>query len=1149
MKNNIFLRSENSIQTGKQLYTAVKSVKNGENRKAGIGSLQGGQQITGVVESVAEQVILNFNGYEAGVSKDCFKDVKPGEVKTFEVVKATDNEVELKLLEDTEALNQQPFSAILGVPKDQDTFLSQKDQESKQSETERQNQETKKKMDEILTGITARDYQLLLQEGFPIESYTIDGLQAAINRVKTLENRQKASKKESMTKGDDLFTAAAIAQRLAAENLPASRAAVQKVVTALNLSETASRINDITMTCLIKQGAEPTIGNIYRAYYSGNQSQQEHTDSLTFEEWSELSPQAGEVIKDAGYEVNEENLEASKWLIDNGLPLTTESFTYKKELEALKDNISKEGVLDKIVEGLKNKTAPLDVVLYGKNYEKLLSDIQSIGEEAVTQAVAKSSEITIKNLTVIQQNWVLDNNTKISRREQTDQNDSNGEEAKIALELSAKTVKIQRQLQEIRLKMTLQAAATLEKKGFHIETEQLEKVVDALREMENSYYKEFLKEADVEGNAQNIQTLKETSQSLGQLKYIPEYVLGSTLTERKMQTIPSLLSKGLKLHSKMTKANEAYGALITVPNSEYGDSIQKAFGNIASILDDMDLENTWCNQRAVRILGYNSMEITEENIQQVKAYDLEVTTMIENLNPAVTVRMIKEGINPLDMPIYKLNQTIDKIKEEQGIATKDKFSTYLSKLERADGITDDQRKAYIGFYRLLHAIEKEDGAALGSVMKAGREVTLEHLLTAVRTSRKGSMNTIVDDEFGALESISYDGESITDQLNTAFTFGNSLHQSMKEDSFSEETRYMKQIIKQIREKLTPQKLQDIADTLEAPEFRETQTVESELSVSETEGGIWDAIKDVSIEKLLEMFTQTKNSQEANGEIELEKLQELAKIYKNSDSAVKFLNDMNLPDSVTNIMMAKQILSNEVPFIFKNLSKKQENIKYSVENNENSIKIIEGLADTLNDKTSMNEAYEALKIEASAALESAVADGIIDSARLAELKSFGMQTAFLKTLAQKEFYRIPVVTDKGITNINLTIIRGTNETGKVKVTLWSKQLGNVLAELAVKDRTLKGIVSGDNWAGLSNLKKNEEEITQAAKEEGLTVNYLDFGMHVKENEAYSYRHTYVKDEEKLTAADTERTLYHLAKAFVRTVRSTENTWSIESQKIS
>ncbi len=52
--------------------------------------------------------------------------------------------------------------------------------------------------------------------------------------------------------------------------------------------------------------------------------------------------------------------------------------------------------------------------------------------------------------------------------------------------------------------------------------------------------------------------------------------------------------------------------------------IQKAFRNVDDILSDIGLEETEANQRAVRILGYNQIEITQESVAEMKAADEQV---------------------------------------------------------------------------------------------------------------------------------------------------------------------------------------------------------------------------------------------------------------------------------------------------------------------------------------------------------------------------------------------------------------------------------------------------------------------------------------------------------------------------------------------
>ena len=85
------------------------------------------------------------------------------------------------------------------------------------------------------------------------------------------------------------------------------------------------------------------------------------------------------------------------------------------------------------------------------------------------------------------------------------------------------------------------------------------------------------------------------------------------------------------------------------------------------ILNDLDMELTDENRRAVRILGYNSIEITQDSVFQMKAADEEVQRVFKNMTPAVVTQMIKRGINPLEMDFTSLNQEAENIKSEESV--------------------------------------------------------------------------------------------------------------------------------------------------------------------------------------------------------------------------------------------------------------------------------------------------------------------------------------------------------------------------------------------------------------------------------------------------------------------------------------------------
>lgn len=1140
-------------------------------------SLKKGDHITGVVKAATDKITLDFYGQEVTVSKSVLSNAKPGDVESFEVVKADENEIELKLLGSQEESSHKTFTAVRVKDEGWDAIQAKQEQSSKKAGQETEYNEIKQKLKQIGISLSDDDCRRLDEEGFKVENFTAGGLYEALNRIKygkeqgmdkkdskegeAVEGTEETKEKQSSLDKD------ALTKKLQEANLPATADNLNNLIAALNLSSLIAGIDDKTIQYLIASNATPSVENIYKAYYSGNSS---NTEKLSDSAWSQLKEQVEDVIQAAGYEVNDQNRSDARWLIENQLPLTVDTFTYRKQLEDIRSEGDNEAIPDRMLKGMKNGIAPGQVSLLPEkntDYGKLVEDINSISDEAVGLAVKDNSELTLRKLITIQERLTsgsraradssADTDTKLDKAEAFPVTD-NAEEPEQSYRFSKgsgdgaeneltdardeqfEALKARRQLEEIRLKMTVEAAGKLEKKGFSIDTEGLSRVVEELRKQENEYYQSLLKEADAETSELSVQTLRDTTQSVELLKRMPCSVLGSTLALRDTQTVTGLVTEGSRLAADHTKAGTAYETLATVPNSEYGDSLKKAFENSQSLLTQMGLDNTEENRRALRILGYNQMEITDTSINQVKAYDKQVTSLIQNLHPAVTVRMIKEGMNPLNMTINELNDTIDSIREEQGITSEDKYSTYLWKLEKQEGLTGEERKAYIGIYRLLYNVDQSDGAVLGAVIKADQEVTLGNLLTAVQTSKKGSIDSLVNDEFGSLDRVSYQGESIAEQLSVLNAKEGKQNSSQSEKDSKEQTQYLNRIIKQIKDEVTPQKLMAAGESLEPAEQSRSQTVAETAS---QEKGIWGKINQVPVEKLLEQLRNTEDTTQDYAYAD--KAQEIRELCQTSEQSIRFLNDYHMPDTAANIIMASRILSNGESPIKRLLKQSGEN---KAQNPEKQLKEINDLSDTLNDKSSMQDAYEELNTDAKEAIVRACSEEVIDSKKLAELKSISSQLTFLKSLSEKEFYQIPIETSKGITNMNLTIVRGGDTSGKVSVNVWSQSLGNIKAEFSLRDQVLKGFISGDNRSGLLQLKENTGELENAAQASNITIKQLDFCMQSKESSIYSYQNPAQETKEDPLTYNTERILYRIAKAVVQSVRTAENNSSEAEQAV-
>ena len=137
------------------------------------------------------------------------------------------------------------------------------------------------------------------------------------------------------------------------------------------------------------------------------------------------------------------------------------------------------------------------------------------------------------------------------------------------------------------------------------------------------------------------------------------------------------------------------------------------------------------------------------------------------MSPAAVLRMIRDGVNPLEQSLPQLQQYFQQNNQNQRQEA-EKYSRFLYKLEKKGEITPEEKSAFIGCYRLLRQIEKGDSAAIGSIINTGAEMNFSTLLSAVRSRRAGHMNTLVDDAVGGLSRLETQGVRIDEQINLGY---------------------------------------------------------------------------------------------------------------------------------------------------------------------------------------------------------------------------------------------------------------------------------------------------------------------------------------------------------------------------------------------
>lgn len=1066
-----------------------------------------GQIIVGTITGVSKKISIDFNGTEVNVPKSAVRDAKEGEERSFEIKEVSKDSIVLKEVEKTMNSvtgNQAMVRTMVGNDKASFSDLLEKSGMSDGNIVEGLEQHTTSASDRM----TGEDMQDMERDGMSVGKREVDQVDRMLSRVKKQrmereagleaykenakeqqEQIQQMSQQMAVERVAESGMADQIVRALENANLPVTENNIKRISGVMDMANVAPHMTDQAMEYMVDQELSPTIGNVYHAQYAG--SSQKYNYSMAqyangyqssavmyegsamqgdvFEKesmWQEIEPQVENIIAEAGLEVNADTLEQAKWLFSNDLPITKESLTELATLQQVKEHYDPQQVLEKVVNSYALGEELEGVLLTTENMDAAMQSVQAFLAEVEEQ---------------------LQGVVQLVDPEET------LESADISL------VTKRRQLEEVRLKMTADAANRLSAKGISFDVENIEEIVKELREIEDAYYRGILQEGGVVDDKEQVELLRHTQETVAAIGKQPSYLLGYTLSRRAEITLEEIHEEGSALKAKLDRAGAAYDTLMTRPDRELGDSIQKAFQNISDILKDMKLDTTEANVRAVKILAYNHMPITEENVYQVKEYDTQVNQLLKDLHPAVTVELIKRNINPLESTISELDATICEIKEELGITEDEKYSKYLYQLEQRNGISETDRNTFINIYKLLNNVQKMSGAAVGYVLQTEREMTLENLLTAVRTLKSGGVEAKATDS-SDMQDIKYSRSMLLSQVQDAFS---------KEENAKE--KYYNMVVDALSEEISPVGLE---------QMQMDSGSQGEEFVNE--------LFQRNVEKLLEQVRQAKNAdkkEEIDAGYEEEFLKNLRQVTDNSSRMISYLNANEIPITIENLMAAGNIgtvyedLMNQAK---KAPEKQQEELKETVEH------MVEGMEDA----DGMLEQYDTLVSNVEAILEARFADSQITSMELQELRMQTGRVGLLRQLAARQDYHIPVVTGENVTNIHLTIVNGTEDAGKVEIRMDSERFGNISATFDVQEDAVTGVVLCASRKAADDMQEETENFKERLWVQGMELGRVTYGLQTKSMEAYEN----IKGDAQHTK-DT-RKLYQVAKAFIKHVSQME-----------
>ena len=949
----------------------------------------------------------------------------------------------------------------------------------------------------IANTVSSEDLKELEKNGYSINDTDISTIVSVTDKIKAtlakagvdIEKIYGSSLSSEELKKITGNTAIAkqIERSLQEKDLPISEDVMEK---ALDAYEKASGIYDLkesTISYIIKNELEPTISNICVAQ-SGAGIKPNMTDNLNSMQRSninDLENQINTFLKKNGYKVTEENVNNSQVLIANNVNLTKENLEYYNALSNLK-KIEDDQIIDRITSSIRDGRTPENAyILAGYSYsDKAKIDyevINSVEDEDLEYVIESNKDVTISNLS-----------ESIKKRLDESNENSKIYNKKEDIENNYKFLTAKRQLEEVRLMMTVDANYKLLKKGISIDTKPLEEVLVELKKLEQEYYDSVFKEENV--SIEKINKYEATNFAIEELKNQPAAVLGKIDS---VSTINEINEVADKRYVDFKAAYENYEKVSTHPMAELGDSIKKAFANADYLLEELGLELNEENMRAVRILGYNSEEITTKNIERVRNIDEIIQNTFKELTPNVTIEIIKRGINPLDLPVNELNRIVSTIAEEIGPSEDEKFSEYLWKLENNKEISKEDRESYIGIYRLISQVEKTDGSVVGMILKQNQKVTMRNLLTALRSKNKLDMDYEIDDEFNGIDS----------KMENA-------------------------IDKQIEKGIVIN-----ANKAELVRIKINNIVDEYLSSNKLSEKIIKNWQDMSLDELKNEITK-ENEAHLSDNIKLENeyfeevKEDFVRVLNTKNEVLEMLEKYDMPCNLINLLGAKSLRQPDrvLDMLFNNDISNIEKIQKMKE------ELIRRFGESIKEPKEMADAQEELADLAEHALDNMIVEKKIITSK--ELKTYRMMASSLKIMAKQsrdEAYVIPVETSDGISGIKLRIVRTSEKKGLINLLFKSNSNVKIAGSFRVQDNSIAGIIASDSNEIVDNLKEKKEEIV---KELPFDMNNMDleiaFSEHIDLNkfdngqEKSSYDWKANEEESK----PQTKLLYKVAEIFVK-----------------
>lgn len=526
-------------------------------------------------------------------------------------------------------------------------------------------------------------------------------------------------------------TAASVESRMQGADIAVNDESVAEVKSTLEKSKELKPLSENTKNYMVANGIEPSIAGIYQAQAATSSSISADgvtigrcVNAISDADFEALRPGIEKIIASSGLEVNDNTLADARAFIDAQIPVTKENLEYKAQLDAIdieKIQADPDEMLNKILDNMKLGGKAENTLVTGSPIDDIRTALDTINRAEysdVANVVSKGETFTIASLK-------LEMDARSFRIEYSAASVSTGnsEVRNQASDVQQAADKAYDTLVTARVLMSANASVYLVKNNISILTTPIDELNLMLMEYEQAdgMYEE------------------------AQIAYTDVLEARKTLNE--------IVRNPARVFASMfDKMNETYEAVGTQIRGDLGDSLKKAVqGSADDIIKELGLEGTDEDKEAIKILAANNMDMTKENVETVKSVNAMINNLIKNMKPETVLNMIKDGVNPMNASIEEVNEYLTEANDKASKDNEEKFSKFLYKLDRTNGITKEQRKQFIGIYQMMNIFTRDAGVAAGALIKQGAEVTMNNLMTAYNSRKHYDMDTVIDENTGMAE--------------------------------------------------------------------------------------------------------------------------------------------------------------------------------------------------------------------------------------------------------------------------------------------------------------------------------------------------------------------------------------------------------------